>query len=270
MKELKTNVLKLICSTGFLTVNKAIIKALGLHEAILLGELSSMADLHGNDFFCPRSNMTADTGLSDSQLRKATKALIAAGLISIVKRGVPCKYYYTLNEDQILKMFSASAVKSEALVPKEVEHRRCKKDSTNSKNLPKNLSKNHHNNEKLDDDLFGLHHNIPLGKEDRERIEKDYGKEGSAKLIETLSDWYYKKEDKNMTNFIGALYTMAEKQGLVKIVHKPKCRECGHELLTADNFNGPSELIGTCWHEDSDGKKCALYHLPQDAKAEAA
>ena len=72
------SILKLISSDGFITLNKSIIKTLGLHESVMLGELASKynywkeKDNLTNDgyFFCTIENIQEETSLSGSQQRK--------------------------------------------------------------------------------------------------------------------------------------------------------------------------------------------------------
>ncbi len=100
------SLLKLLSTNGFISYNKTVANKLGVHEAILLGELCSIGNLYNyNEFYFERSKIINDTALSDSQIRNATKTLIQHNLIEVVKKGIPCKYYYTLNEENILNLF---------------------------------------------------------------------------------------------------------------------------------------------------------------------
>lgn len=147
------SILKLLSTNGFISYNKTVARLLGVHEAILLGELCSIGDLYNyNEFFFERSKIINDTGLSDSQIRNATKTLVEYRLVNVVKKGIPCKYYYTLNEQKILELFNSSAQEIKELSSaKEIaaldlqkeEDKDCNSLSTfNNKNTNKNIDKN--------------------------------------------------------------------------------------------------------------------------------
>ena len=138
------SILKLLSTNGFISYNKTVAKLLGVHEAILLGELCSIGDLYNyNEFFFERDKIINDTALSDSQIRNATKTLVEYELVTVVKKGIPCKYYYTLNEQKILELFSSSATEIKALVLQKEEDLSSNNLSTfNNKNTNKNTIKN--------------------------------------------------------------------------------------------------------------------------------
>lgn len=146
------SLLKLLSTNGFISYNKTVANQLGVHEAILLGELCSIGDLYNyNEFYFERSKIINDTALSDSQIRNATKTLVDYGLIGVTKKGIPCKYYYTLNEEKILQLFTQkldeqvqpSATKIAPLVVQQSQDKDYKNCTTfNNKNTSKNTSKN--------------------------------------------------------------------------------------------------------------------------------
>ena len=64
-------IISLLSNSGYIIVNKTIIKKLGLHEAIIIGELCSeyihwekMNKLEDNYFYSTRENCDVITGLS--------------------------------------------------------------------------------------------------------------------------------------------------------------------------------------------------------------
>lgn len=104
---------KLLSSNGYITVNKHLIKLLGLHEAVLLGELCSEFDywesegkLVEGSFYATRNNIEENTGLSEHLQRKALDTLISHGIVSVVKRGIPATNYYTIDFDAILQLLN--------------------------------------------------------------------------------------------------------------------------------------------------------------------
>ena len=91
-------------STGYLIVNKTLIKQIGLIPAIIL---SNYIDKHiyfrkqrpenNGWFFLTHANQTEQLGLSDHQIRQAKKKLIAADYIVTEMRGIPPKEWYIIN-----------------------------------------------------------------------------------------------------------------------------------------------------------------------------
>ncbi len=132
------SILKLLNNKGFISYNKAIAKLIGIHEAILLGELCSIADLFGGEeFFFTQDKLSNDTCLSEYQINKALKKLQEFGIVSIRKKGIPCKNYYTVNEKQILKMLECQGTSSQEtkeLETEKLEDLQTKNSSTTSKN----------------------------------------------------------------------------------------------------------------------------------------
>lgn len=114
---------KLLSTDGFIQVNKALIKKLGLHEAIIIGELCAeynyweeQGKLDKDDmFYSSRSNIEENTGLSEHQQRKAMTTLKEYGILEIEKRGIPAVNYYKINFDLLLSVLSTSASNFKAL-----------------------------------------------------------------------------------------------------------------------------------------------------------
>lgn len=106
------NVLKLIASSGFITVNKEIIKKVGLHEAIMLGDICSKyqywldrGELKDSYFYCSSEMFEEDTTLSWHQQKKAIDNLEKAGLIETKLEGLPRKKFFKINEESLEDLF---------------------------------------------------------------------------------------------------------------------------------------------------------------------
>ena len=113
---------KLLSTDGFITVNKTLIRELGLHEAILIGELCSeynyweKCDKLENDmFYSTRDNIEYHTGLNEHYQRKAMVTLKERGILEVKKQGIPAVNYYRLNFDKILTLLSTSSSSREQL-----------------------------------------------------------------------------------------------------------------------------------------------------------
>ena len=101
----------LLSNTGYIIVNKEIIKKIGLHEAILLGELCSeyiywkKKDETVNEFFySTRENIEENTGLSAYQQRTAISNLVKKDIIVMKSEGMPLKTWYLINENKLQEL----------------------------------------------------------------------------------------------------------------------------------------------------------------------
>ena len=100
--------LKLLSNTGFISCNKAIARLLGLAEAILLGELCSISEMFGGEeFYFSQEKISNDTTLSEYQICNALKHLKDAGVLNITKKGLPCRNFYSINEDKIVELLDS-------------------------------------------------------------------------------------------------------------------------------------------------------------------
>lgn len=138
---------KLLSTDGFITVNKTLIRELGLHEAILIGELCSeynyweKCDKLENDmFYSTRDNIEYHTGLNEHYQRKAMVTLKERGILEVKKQGIPAVNYYKLNFDKILTLLSTSSSSHEELDVNSVnlnnnKQTKIKEQKNNSKEL---------------------------------------------------------------------------------------------------------------------------------------
>ena len=102
--------MSILSNDGYIILNKYVMKSLGLHEAILLGELCSEFiywnkenKLQDGFFFSTRENIEKETTLSPHQQRQAIKTLVNKSLVEIVERDMPKKTYYRIDEEKIYK-----------------------------------------------------------------------------------------------------------------------------------------------------------------------
>ena len=107
------NILQLLASSSFITLNKNVIKAVGLEEALLLGELCSEYDywikreeLQDGYFFSTVENIEENTTLNDYKQRKALKTLQQLKIVDVKVKGLPAKRYFKINEEQLIKLLN--------------------------------------------------------------------------------------------------------------------------------------------------------------------
>ena len=110
------SIIKLLAQDSFITYNKQIAKVVGVNEAIVFGNLCSISNrFEDEEFFYHQEKIIEDTSLSERAVRIAIKNLEDAGLIKVVKRGMPARYWYRINVESIAEIFnivSTSGVKS--------------------------------------------------------------------------------------------------------------------------------------------------------------
>ena len=112
MKNLISNVLGI---NSFVILNKAVIKALGMHEAVALGFLiDKWAYFQHEDFYYTIQDLSSDTDLSDRECRNIMRKLMDKGIL--IKRafeGIPPKQYYNINQNAIIDILKNSMPKKE-------------------------------------------------------------------------------------------------------------------------------------------------------------
>lgn len=104
------SLLKLLSKDSYIMFNKTIAKKFGAESAILLGELCSIANLKANEdneFFFTQDKLSNDTCLSIRAIRQATETLKENKLLTVTKKGTPCRNWYSLNEENILNLIAS-------------------------------------------------------------------------------------------------------------------------------------------------------------------
>lgn len=104
-------IINLLANNGYIILNKIVIKKLGLHEAIILGELCSeythwekSGKLEDNYFYSTRENIEENTGLSAYQQREPMKKLVNMGVILEKCKGMPLQKWYSLNSQLLYQL----------------------------------------------------------------------------------------------------------------------------------------------------------------------
>lgn len=97
-------ILQLLAKENYITYHKGLAKKLGVDEAILFGEMCSLTNVYGDEFFCDQETLMEETCLTEYRLRNAVKTLQDVGLLKVERKGMPARNYYTLNEDVLIDM----------------------------------------------------------------------------------------------------------------------------------------------------------------------
>lgn len=142
-------ILQLISTSNFITVNKDLIKELGLEEAILLGELASEYDywstrneIEDGYFYSTIENIEEKTTLTAYKQRKCLENLKNKGIIDIQIRGIPAKRYIKINEEKIIEIFNNKLLKNLTTGCKKTSQLEVKKLNGNNNITNNNINKN--------------------------------------------------------------------------------------------------------------------------------
>ena len=142
-------ILQLISTSNFITVNKDLIKELGLEEAILLGELASEYDYWNNKneieddyFYSTIENIEEKTTLTAYKQRKCLENLKNKGIIDIQIRGIPAKRYIKINEEKVIEIFNNKLLKNLTTGCKKISQLEVKKLNGNNNIINNNINKN--------------------------------------------------------------------------------------------------------------------------------
>lgn len=140
-------ILQLISTSNFITVNKDLIKELGLEEAIMLGELASEYDYWNNKneiedgyFYSTIENIEEKTTLTAYKQRRCLENLKNKGIIDIQIRGIPAKRYIKINEEKVIEIFNNKLLKNLTTGCKKISQLEVKKLNGNN-NINKNIKK---------------------------------------------------------------------------------------------------------------------------------
>lgn len=101
----------LLSSDAYTPVNKFLSRKLGFECAWYLWELiRQRARFWWNEFYFKQKDMEDEVWISEYAQRQYVKKLTALWLISVEKKWIPCKYYFTINDLNILKLFDEQEV----------------------------------------------------------------------------------------------------------------------------------------------------------------
>lgn len=217
-------IINLLSNNGYIIVNKIAIKKIGLHEAIILGELCSEymhwernGKLEENYFYSTRENIEENTGLSAYQQREPMRRLINAGIVLEISKGMPLQKWYSINEDLLCEILCTDAGFTTSR--KETAQQDVKKlDNKTSRNLTtrceetsqhdvkkleiNNNNINNKNNNKKNNNIYVNEQKIKykdkvfLTKTQYNELTNKYGKSKIDNLITRL-DLYKKSTGKN-------------------------------------------------------------------------
>ncbi|HSQ97545.1 MAG TPA: hypothetical protein VLL98_02380 [Rickettsiales bacterium] len=97
----KDLILELLSQDGYYTLNKKLVKLIGLENSFLLSFFIDKYKFFKEEFFYTKENILNDTRLTEYSLNSSLKFLKDNELIFIVKKGCPARNYYDINFKRI-------------------------------------------------------------------------------------------------------------------------------------------------------------------------
>lgn len=188
---------QLLMSSNYYTLNKQIVKTLGIEPAFLLTILIEASDGLADDegwFYQTIETLEDLTGLSRHKQNKIIQDLIEASILIQENRGTPCRRFFKISfqeiENLVFKKTETSLLKIDKLDCKKLTNYSVKKSQTsllkidnnkehNINNIHKEL--NHKEENASGDDLEKI-------KEWFKRNEIDFSKKHENKIIELLKN----------------------------------------------------------------------------------
>lgn len=187
---------QLLMSSNYYTLNKQIVKTLGIETAFLLTILIEASDGLADDegwFYQTIETLEDLTGLSRHKQNKIIQDLIEASILIQENRGTPCRRFFKISfqeiENLVFKKTETSLLKIDKLDCKKLTNYSVKKSQTSLLKIDNNKEHNinninkelNHKEEKAPDDLKKI-------KEWFKKNEIDFSKKHEDKIIELLKN----------------------------------------------------------------------------------
>lgn len=118
---MSVSILKLLNGNDFISINRTLAKNIGLHEAIMLSEISCKHDYFESNyllqefdgisgwFYLTSQDVEDRTTLTRKQQDKSINNLISLGFIEVKVKGVPPRRFFNINLEAILSYFARDA-----------------------------------------------------------------------------------------------------------------------------------------------------------------
>lgn len=187
---------QLLMSSNYYTLNKQVVKTLGIEPAFLLTILIEASDGLADDegwFYQTIETLEDLTGLSRHKQNKIIQDLIEASILIQENRGTPCRRFFKISfeeiENLVFKKTETSLLKIDKLDCKKLTNYSVKKSQTSLLKIDNNKEHNinninkelNHKEEKAPDDLKRI-------KEWFKKNEIDFSKKHEDKIIELLKN----------------------------------------------------------------------------------
>jgi len=95
------SILQLYSNDNFIVINRDFAKSHGVNNAIIFGNLCSMASQTGNSFYFTIEKLAEKSLLCTDTIKKGLKYLSDNGYITKVRKGVPAQNIFSINEEKL-------------------------------------------------------------------------------------------------------------------------------------------------------------------------
>lgn len=86
-------------------INKHMVKQIGLEASLILQHIMELKKVFKkNEIFQSQPEMAKELGITEYAIKNRVAELVKLGLISVVKKGTPCKNYYSTNTEKIVEL----------------------------------------------------------------------------------------------------------------------------------------------------------------------
>ncbi len=106
----KNLIIELLSQDGYYTLNKKLVKLIGLENAFLLSFFIDKYKFFNDEFFYTKENILNETRLTEYSLNSSLRFLKDNDLITIIKKGCPAKNYYNINFNEIQNLLEDDTV----------------------------------------------------------------------------------------------------------------------------------------------------------------
>ena len=223
--------LSLLANSNYIILNKDLIKVLGLHEAVIIGELCSQYIywkntnqlVDGEYFYATREKIEERTCINAYYQRVAIKKLEEKGILTLKRRGIPCKIYYKINEKKLMECIK----KAKNSVVHDINDK--KKTQYITRNLPDeqqsadDMHINNNNINKKINNNNNTHENYQEGQkkqfaklvrmteQEYKDLTKEYEEQTTKQLIEQLNLYKQAKGKEYESDYAAILYWVTER-----------------------------------------------------------
>lgn len=95
------SILKLYSSNNYMVINRDFAEKHGLNNAVIFGNLCSMASNNNNYFYFKIEDLAKSTTLCSDTIKKGLAYLSSKGYITKERKGIPSKNWFSINEDTL-------------------------------------------------------------------------------------------------------------------------------------------------------------------------
>lgn len=97
---------QVLSQDSFWIVNKKLSKEIGMAETLLFSELLFARKKFGFEFYITVEDLEIELGMSRAVRRGAMQKLQTLGILTVEKKGIPCRNHYTIHDEIVAEILS--------------------------------------------------------------------------------------------------------------------------------------------------------------------